>query len=390
MSGTPLSVIDCETTGLGRSDRIVEFAIVTMDADTGEVLEEFETLVNPKRDVGPVDVHGVTAEMARWAPTFEEVAPVVASRLHQSILVAHNLSFDLRMLQQEFSRSGRSIEWGQGICTLRLTGLRLGHAARAFAVPLGRHHRALNDARAAASILWKLGDWPGGDPCVFDDGERRTSCRTLRREAFGTTIDVPLRRWIRAACVPSSVEACVEYFDLLEHSLADLSLSDEEADELQALREQMGLRDSQVRSMHLAYFESLCLAASADGIITDRERSVLQSVAASLDIPGDQVPESTERDVPMLTRLPHGAKVCFSGAATGADGGTLSRDWLERLAASRGLQPVVTVTRRSCELLVVADLATQSGKARKAREYGIPVIDVQEFLRLLDAGRDRS
>ena len=385
MSGTPISVVDCETTGLGRSDRIVELAIVTMVAETGEVLEEFETLVNPERDVGPVHIHGVTAEMAGWAPTFEEVAPVVASRLHRSTIVAHNLNFDLRMLQQEFSRSNRTIDWGVGICTLRLTGLRLGHAARAFGVPMGGHHRALSDARAAASLLWRLGDWPIGTPCVFDGGVGRTSCRTLRREAFGAPIDLPLRRWIRAACVPSSAEACVEYFDLLEHALADLHLSDEEAEELRGLQDRVGLRASQVRSMHSAYFESLCQAALADGVITDRERSVLRSVAASLGIPEQQIPETSRTVIPGPRSLPSGTRICFTGAAVGADGGPILREWLEGVAASRGLQPVAAVTKKGCDLLVVADLATQSSKARKAREYAIPVIDVSEYLRLLEA-----
>ena len=55
--------IDCETTGFSRHDRIIEFAAVEVDIDTGQVVDEIDTLVNPERDVGPVDVHGVTASM---------------------------------------------------------------------------------------------------------------------------------------------------------------------------------------------------------------------------------------------------------------------------------------------------------------------------------------
>jgi DNA polymerase-3 subunit epsilon len=51
------------------------------------------------------------------------------------------------------------------------------------------------------------------------------------------------------------------------------------------------------------------------------------------------------------------------------------------IARDLGLEPVAGVTRRGCDLVVAADAASSSGKARKARDYGIPVIDVAEFLR---------
>ncbi len=306
MDSVPFSVVDCETTGLGPRDRIVELAIVTVDPCTGEVVDEFETIVNPGRDVGPVDIHGISAEMASMAPRFEEVAPVVAARLNHSTVVAHNLAFDLRMLGQEFARVNTSIDWGDGICTMRATGLALGHAARAVGVRLSRHHRALNDARAAAAIVVDLGVRRNGAPCCIGSSKGQESCRTLRRDAFGVVIDVPIRRWARAACIPSSVEACVEYFDLLEHVLADLALSNAEAMELKSLRESIGLRDSQVRSMHEAYFESLRLAACSDGVVTARERELLQSVAHALGISRDEVPESNEKPRPVRERCLRG------------------------------------------------------------------------------------
>lgn len=46
------AVFDLETTGLCNKDRVVELAIVHVDAD-GEVTDRWATLVNPKRDVGP-------------------------------------------------------------------------------------------------------------------------------------------------------------------------------------------------------------------------------------------------------------------------------------------------------------------------------------------------
>ena len=49
-------------------------------------------------------------------------------------------------------------------------------------------------------------------------------------------------------------------------------------------------------------------------------------------------------------------------------------------AAIVGMQPVRDVTKKGCDMLVAADISSQSSKARKARNYGIPVIEVTEFL----------
>ena len=50
------------------------------------------------------------------------------------------------------------------------------------------------------------------------------------------------------------------------------------------------------------------------------------------------------------------------------------------MAASAGLTPVKSVTKTRCEVLVTAEAGTQSGKARKALEYGKPVFTADEFL----------
>jgi len=80
--------------------------------------------------------------------------------------------------------------------------------------------------------------------------------------------------------------------------------------------------------------------------------------------------------------------VCFTGSAIDEDGQEIAREALERLAASRGLQPVSSVTKKRCNLLVAADRASQSGKARKAREYEIPVVSVEEFLRMIGVAKE--
>ena len=112
-------VIDCETTGLGRRDRIIEIAAVTLDSRTLEPVDEYDTLINPERDLGPVGPHGITASMVEAAPVFSEIASAFARRIHGATLVAHNLSFDTRMLTSEFARLGVSFDGGKAYVLCR-------------------------------------------------------------------------------------------------------------------------------------------------------------------------------------------------------------------------------------------------------------------------------
>lgn len=106
MSG--YTVVDLETTGLfpQQHDRILEIAIVTV-SDAGQIEQEWSTLVNPQRDVGPTHIHGITAREVLDAPTFGEVAPQVIASLVDKTMVAHNARFDTSFLDYEFARRPR-------------------------------------------------------------------------------------------------------------------------------------------------------------------------------------------------------------------------------------------------------------------------------------------
>ena len=121
-----VAVVDVETTGLSpRTDRVVEVGVVLLD-DRGEV--EFETLLDPGRDVGPTAVHGIRASDVVEAPAFADVAPYLRSLLAGRVVVAHNALFDLRFLAPEFGRAGLPVELPPTLCTMRLAPLFLARA----------------------------------------------------------------------------------------------------------------------------------------------------------------------------------------------------------------------------------------------------------------------
>jgi ATP-dependent DNA helicase PIF1 len=77
--------------------------------------------------------------------------------------------------------------------------------------------------------------------------------------------------------------------------------------------------------------------------------------------------------------LTPGARICFTGTAQDSTGQIVERWEMEQLAEAAGLTPVNSVTKTRCEVLVTAEAGTQSGKARKAQEYGKPVFIADEF-----------
>lgn len=377
-----ISVIDCETTGLGNSDRIIEIAVVTLDLTTLETVDEFDTLVNPQRDVGKTDLHGITASMVAGAPTMEEVIGSLSRRLNGSVLAAHSLRFDSRMLRNECNRIGAEFDSGVGICTLHLAGEKLSRAAKRHDIPIEGHHRALVDARVCAELLRRL----------IDDNQVTTAARlivhgqhamsrTHRRDISHAASITPLQRLVAGACMPSSIGACLDYFDALDWVLDDGVITSDEQSFLDELIRLSDLTHLQVRQMQVSYINSLIKAVERDSVISSDELALVTKIAKALAIENLSLPEVTKTVT--LLHLKKGQRVCFTGTAVDGDGNHLERSTLENMAASVGLQPVNGVSRKSCDLLVTADVASSSGKARKARDLGIPIMQVGEFLEII-------
>ncbi|MFG2261365.1 DEDDh family exonuclease [Streptomyces sp. NPDC048720] len=154
------AVVDVETTGLARDDRIISAAVYRLDA-RGEVEDHWYTLVNPERDPGPVWIHGLTSEVLEGAPLFGEVAEEFAARLDGRVLVAHNAVFDWQMIAREYARARREAPVRQRLCTIALSkelglplpNFKLESLAAHFGVVQQRAHHALDDARVLAEAF---------------------------------------------------------------------------------------------------------------------------------------------------------------------------------------------------------------------------------------------
>jgi DNA polymerase-3 subunit epsilon len=159
-------VVDTETTGgrHGSGDRITEIAAVVVR--DGEIVELFETLINPERSI-PYFVSqltNITWDMVKDKPTFDRVAPEVMRVLEGNVFVAHNATFDWRFVTTEVSRStGRQLR-GRRLCTVRiarkvlpqLSRRSLDYVARYYGVEIQNRHRAAGDAIATAKCLIRM------------------------------------------------------------------------------------------------------------------------------------------------------------------------------------------------------------------------------------------
>lgn len=157
-------VIDTETTGTGSDDRIIELAAVRLEG--GHIVDHFSRLINPGRSVPlPVtQLTGISTAMLVGQPAAKDVLPEFLDFLGNSVLVAHNMAFDQRMLEFELQRIGRSWPSNPTLCTLRLArrllpGLPrkgLDGLAAFFRIEPESRHRALGDALLTAKVLRHL------------------------------------------------------------------------------------------------------------------------------------------------------------------------------------------------------------------------------------------
>ena len=386
---------DVETTGFNKNDRIVEIALVTFK--NGEVLEEWSTLLNPQRDVGKSNIHGITASMVSTAPLFDEVVNDIFRIINGRVLVAHQFSFDARMLAQELNRLDVDGDLGKGFCTLIAsrnllpgTADSLAATCEALGIASLDAHSALGDARMTMQIFQKLSD-DGQEviPSTVNYDKSSNPARVLQRAAFKKIPDDALERikaFTKKVPFPTSDEKHVAYLLLLNMAMQDLVISTEEEAELTHWAEDLGVSSSQIQSLHQGYLDSFIQAALRDGVITLQEREMIELVANALHLP-IVIPDSPQLIQVNEDSLTVGKRVCFTGEAFGFSGSTIQRLDLEALAAKVGLHPVKDVTKKGCDILVAADEATMSGKAKKAKEWGIPVISVEKFVTYCTFGK---
>lgn len=158
------AVLDIETTGgQFNEEGITEIAIYKFDGH--QIVDQLISLVNPQKEIQPfvVKLTGINSAMLRLAPKFYELAKRIIEITEDCVLVAHNASFDYRVLRNEFSRLGYDYQ-KDTLCTVELAqkllpempSYSLGKLVRNLGIPLADRHRAHGDALATLKLFQLL------------------------------------------------------------------------------------------------------------------------------------------------------------------------------------------------------------------------------------------
>lgn len=409
------AVLDFETTGLfpNGHDRVIELAVVHVN-EHGRIEGQWETLINPGRDLGRQDIHRIRAADVISAPSFADIAPRLLELLAGRVVVAHNASFDIRFLIAELERIDGWVNPGvPTLCTMQLArdilpgaGRALADCCAAFDIELEGAHRAAVDALATAQLLaayieatddaefWfsyidaaSAYEWPSLSPSRVEWFPRPDFPAEVTANTFLERITVKLPDY-------SGPAECLDYLALLDRCLLDRYLSVHEAQGLVQLAEDLGLSRTTCADLHAQYFDELTQVAWADGVLTDAEMADLVEVANLLDLPTETIAaalddptrrsSSDARNERRVSRpaslqtflLEPGALIVLTGEMTRP-----RSEWESDLFA-RGFQPHGAVTKKVA-LVAAADPDSLSGKARKARDYGIPIVDELTLGRLI-------
>lgn len=161
------TAFDTETTGLQPSngDEIIQIGALRIADGQIQANQSFEALIDPRRPINPesAKIHGITSAMLEGKPTISTVLPRFHQFCGRSVLLGHNVAFDMRFLQLKEDSTG--IVFDQPVIdTLLLSAVAYPnqphHSLEASMALLGveieHRHSAYSDAVATAQVFLKL------------------------------------------------------------------------------------------------------------------------------------------------------------------------------------------------------------------------------------------
>jgi DNA polymerase-3 subunit epsilon len=161
------TVFDTETTGLDPrgGDEIISIGAVRIVNHRLMADDRFEQLVNPMRPLRweSIQIHGIQEETLRHQPVIATVLPRFHQFAENTILVAHNAAFDMRMLQMKEEQTGVRFE-NPVLDTMLLSSIvhpaqenhNLSTIAQRLGIDVTGRHTAMGDALATAQMFLKL------------------------------------------------------------------------------------------------------------------------------------------------------------------------------------------------------------------------------------------
>lgn len=165
MSTLSFVALDVETANNNQSS-ICQIGYVIVKE--GQIVEEKCYLIQPpgnEYDARHSCIHGIDAYQTRHQPYFPEVWNQIKTDLTDCLVVIHNASFDLNVINATLDYYGISKPYFCCECTYKKTGLNLKSLAESLQIEMNKHHDALSDARTCALAFIRIsnGETPNHD-----------------------------------------------------------------------------------------------------------------------------------------------------------------------------------------------------------------------------------
>lgn len=396
------AAVALSTTGYDPArDRVYEAAVVRMRGD-GTVVDEYATLVNPRRRVHADERDPITDEQVGKAPTFDRVAGDLLAFLSDAVVVSHGLDHVDRFLDGELGRMGVHVSGVPGLCTLRLLRTQLD------TFPYRQNH------------LYRLltGDWPAWESSALDKARQRArmlhiviqKSPALLRWSGPGPVPVPavprtgliaprtigLRRgqegWLAnmVAGLPDmnpsprpNPQGAAAYRSMLGHALDDGRIVGDEARQLADLVTGAGFTQATIGQLHEKVLMEARARAEEDGVVTSAELRELERAAKELraghavrDLLYAAEQERARRNGPLKgwRIVPVGESEAMSAVMD--------------YAVSHGATVGVNVTKTV--RLVIAEEGMDGPKAERARQGGHRLVTPGEAWDILHEASNRS
>lgn len=295
---TPVAIIDVETTGLYHHDRICELSIVRVDPG-GAPVTVMDTLINPKRMIKNSDIHGITDEDVRDAPTFADVSAHVHNCLQGCVVAAHNAYFDMRYIRNALAGVGMPHFDLPYFCLMYMRPLLglgpkagLQQACEALSLEFEEQHHSCADAEAAAACWVKYRSVIAEQGLTtWDDVAKKR--RYKFAESFDlSTISTPLHtvkidmKSRQPSVADESLTRIRRYWSTLKPMLSDLQIDAEELQEAKQVRSGLAMTKEEIRSVHARLFAAAIVQFADDNFVDDDEVRKLQRLHKCLRVLG--------------------------------------------------------------------------------------------------------
>lgn len=411
MSQAGFAVIDFETTGFSpnKGDKVIEVGLVLLDQH-GNPESTFSTLINPLRDVGATRIHGITPTDVINAPTFDLIAPELLALLTGRVVVAHNASFDTNFLVSEFEAAGIHLDKASlpVLCTMRTAseilpgvGRSLAACCEAYDIEISNAHCAKDDAIATAKLLRSYFDQEPNFALWDEVIEKATAFEWPSVEFISAPIlergqeivgeENIVEKYITRLPDPAGTIEERGLRRLFDDIFSDGLMTDEESVLVEEYVKTTGISESKLNEIKDQYFLDLVNIAWADGVLNAAEIAGIRYVGqlmgksdseiqSKIDYPTELSGEESPSFARFRIHLDEGDHVVLTGEMPNP------RSYYEKLLQENNLVCWPSVTKK-VKIVIAQDQNSMSGKAKRARLLGIPVVSIEDFLKSIEASK---